>query len=441
MSEQNWGVNRPDAGMWWAPQVAEQQNFQHNMHMGQQLQQEVVMSTASQSQHLFSYKMASSFENQSSNVSNSSPVGAAGIREYDYRAGGGNPTMNMPASGAQWWYPPSSMDNMHSQNASQTMAPVPPTSQTDSQNAQEAVARQQQEAVQRHQQHLDQRQQEALQRHQQEVIHRHQQEAIQRHHQEQQRQAEHALQQHIEAQQRHLNNHYQQPVLQQHQQIQPHIQTKGRMPRSKADARPRGRMTAYAFFVQTCREEHKKKHPEENVVFAEFSRKCADRWKTMSDKEKKRFHEMAETDKKRYDTEMQNYTPPKGEKQVRGKKRKQIKDPNAPKRSLSAFFWFSNDERGKVKAQNPEYGVGDIAKELGRRWADATQETKKKFEDLADKDKARYEKEMTAYKKRNNAVFQQQQQQQVVQQQQQQMIVPEMAEDDDDDEVDEEDDD
>jgi len=47
----------------------------------------------------------------------------------------------------------------------------------------------------------------------------------------------------------------------------------------KVDAKPRGRMTAYAFFVQTCREEHKKKHPEENVVFAEFSKKCAERWK------------------------------------------------------------------------------------------------------------------------------------------------------------------
>ncbi|ENN80368.1 hypothetical protein YQE_03203, partial [Dendroctonus ponderosae] len=180
-------------------------------------------------------------------------------------------------------------------------------------------------------------------------------------------------------------------VLQQHQQI---LQPKGRMPK-KGDSKPRGRMTAYAFFVQTCREEHKKKHPEENVVFAEFSKKCAERWKTMLDKEKKRFHEMAETDKKRYDTEMQSYTPPKGEKQ-RGKKRKQIKDPNAPKRSLSAFFWFSNDERGKVKAQNPEYGVGDIAKELGRRWADADPEVRSKFEALADKDKIRYEKALAA---------------------------------------------
>ncbi|KAL5240412.1 hypothetical protein ACI65C_007822 [Semiaphis heraclei] len=61
---------------------------------------------------------------------------------------------------------------------------------------------------------------------------------------------------------------------------------RGKMPRGKgSDAKPRGRMTAYAFFVQTCREEHKKKHPDENVIFAEFSKKCAERWKvdTISD--------------------------------------------------------------------------------------------------------------------------------------------------------------
>ncbi|KAJ1525784.1 hypothetical protein ONE63_008988 [Megalurothrips usitatus] len=170
----------------------------------------------------------------------------------------------------------------------------------------------------------------------------------------------------------------------------------GRMPRK--DAKPRGRMTAYAFFVQTCREEHKKQHPEENVVFAEFSKKCAERWKTMHDKEKRRFHEMAEKDKKRYDTEMQDYVPPVGDK--RGKKRKQIKDPNAPKRSLSAFFWFCNDERGKVKAANPEMTVGEIAKELGRRWSDISPELKSKYEQMAEKDKARYERDMTAYKKK-----------------------------------------
>lgn len=170
------------------------------------------------------------------------------------------------------------------------------------------------------------------------------------------------------------------------------------MPRGgKNDAKPRGRMTAYAYFVQTCREEHKKKHPDENVVFSEFSRKCAERWKTISEKEKKRFQDMAERDKKRYELEMQDYVPAKGEK-GRGKKRRHTKDPNAPKRSLSAFFWFCNDERPKVKGMNPEFGIGDVAKVLGRMWSEAEPDTKRKYEAMAERDKARYERDMSAYK-------------------------------------------
>lgn len=43
--------------------------------------------------------------------------------------------------------------------------------------------------------------------------------------------------------------------------------------------KPRGKMSSYAYFVQTCREEHKKKHPEASVNFSEFSKKCSERWK------------------------------------------------------------------------------------------------------------------------------------------------------------------
>ncbi|EDL26576.1 mCG10155, isoform CRA_c [Mus musculus] len=76
--------------------------------------------------------------------------------------------------------------------------------------------------------------------------------------------------------------------------------------------KPKGKMSAYAFFVQTCREEHKKKNPEVPVNFAEFSKKCSERWKTMSSKEKSKFDEMAKADKVRYDREMKDYGPAKG---------------------------------------------------------------------------------------------------------------------------------
>lgn len=160
--------------------------------------------------------------------------------------------------------------------------------------------------------------------------------------------------------------------------------------------KPRGKMSSYAFFVQTCREEHRKKHPSDKVQFAEFSKKCAEKWKTMGPKEKKRFEEMAEKDKARYDREMSTYDPPGG-MEGKGKKRKRTKDPNAPKRALSAFFFFCNEERPAVRKVLPEgSGVGDVAKELGKRWEQVKERSR--FETLAAGDRARYEKEMAIYK-------------------------------------------
>jgi len=86
-------------------------------------------------------------------------------------------------------------------------------------------------------------------------------------------------------------------------------------------------------------------------------------------------------------------------------KKKRTKDPNAPKRAMSAFFWFCNDERSKVRDLNPKWTVGDVAKELAKKWAAVTSAQKSKYEALAAKDKARYEKESTAYKnKKSKAV-------------------------------------
>ncbi|ELW69479.1 High mobility group protein B1 [Tupaia chinensis] len=117
-------------------------------------------------------------------------------------------------------------------------------------------------------------------------------------------------------------------------------------------------MSSYAFFVKTCQEEHKKKHPDASVNFSEFSKKCSERWKTMSAKEKGKFGDVAKADKARYEREMKTYIPPKGET------KKKSKDPNAPKRPPSAFFLFSSEYRPKIKGDHPGLSIGDVAKKL-----------------------------------------------------------------------------
>ncbi|XP_034971871.1 high mobility group protein B1 [Zootoca vivipara] len=156
--------------------------------------------------------------------------------------------------------------------------------------------------------------------------------------------------------------------------------------------KPRGKMSSYAYFVQTCREEHKKKHPEASVNFSEFSKKCSERWKTMSAKEKGKFEDMARADKVRYEREMESYIPPKGET------KKKFKDPNAPKRPPSAFFLFCSEYRPKIKGEHPGLSIGDVAKKLGEMWNNTSANDKQPFEKKASKLKEKYEKDVAAYR-------------------------------------------
>ncbi|XP_015794878.1 non-histone chromosomal protein 6-like [Tetranychus urticae] len=81
------------------------------------------------------------------------------------------------------------------------------------------------------------------------------------------------------------------------------------------------------------------------------------------------------------------------------------KDPNAPKRPLSAFFWFSKEFRSKIKSEISDGGVTEVAKELGKRWAKMDEKAKAKYVSLADKDKERYERESAGYKGKKSKVM------------------------------------
>uniref|UniRef100_A0A915CVU5 HMG box domain-containing protein n=1 Tax=Ditylenchus dipsaci TaxID=166011 RepID=A0A915CVU5_9BILA len=138
-------------------------------------------------------------------------------------------------------------------------------------------------------------------------------------------------------------------------------------------------------------------YPDESVQVTEISKRCSDKWKTMSDDEKKRFFELAQKDAERYQAEVQAYG---GEDAVK-KKRRQKKDPNAPKKALSAFFFFSNEKRSMVQQEHPEFKVGQIAQELGKYWKALTDEQRQVYERRAAEDKARYDEEMRIFRQQN----------------------------------------
>ena len=75
------------------------------------------------------------------------------------------------------------------------------------------------------------------------------------------------------------------------------------------------------------------------------------------------------------------------------------KDEKAPKRGMSAYFMFAGDNRQRVKQQNPELKIGQIAKLLSEEWKVLNAKKKKKYSDKADKAMKEYKDKMEEHKK------------------------------------------
>lgn len=78
------------------------------------------------------------------------------------------------------------------------------------------------------------------------------------------------------------------------------------------------------------------------------------------------------------------------------KKSKKDRDENAPKRAQSGYMIWFNENREKIKKDNPGIKVTDIAKKAGELWS--TLKDKTEWEGKAAKEKERYNKEMEEYK-------------------------------------------
>lgn len=85
------------------------------------------------------------------------------------------------------------------------------------------------------------------------------------------------------------------------------------------------------------------------------------------------------------------------------KKARKTKDKDAPKRGMSAYMFFSQEIREKVKEEKPDLAFAEMGREVGQRWKDLSAEDKKPYEERAAQDKTRYEEEMAAYREKQGA--------------------------------------
>lgn len=142
---------------------------------------------------------------------------------------------------------------------------------------------------------------------------------------------------------------------------------------------PRKPQSAYLIFCNENRGLVKEQNPE--IVATDVMRKLSEMWKEVkADKKKSQLYmKKAERAREEYLKQMEEYTPPPGF----GKK----KEPKV-KRPPTGYILYCNDNRPRVKEDNPEFKTTDIMRELGKLWTDLDAETKQAYLDRASEAKA-----------------------------------------------------
>nr|XP_014353403.1 PREDICTED: FACT complex subunit SSRP1 [Latimeria chalumnae] len=90
----------------------------------------------------------------------------------------------------------------------------------------------------------------------------------------------------------------------------------------------------------------------------------------------------------------------KPHKKAEGKK---AKDPQAPKRPMSAYMLWLNANREKIKSDNPGISITDLSKKAGELWKGMTKDKKEEWDRKAEIAKKDYEKAMKEYKESGGA--------------------------------------
>eukprot|EP00566_Odontella_aurita_P012505 CAMPEP_0113589932 /NCGR_PEP_ID=MMETSP0015_2-20120614/36374_1 /TAXON_ID=2838 /ORGANISM="Odontella" /LENGTH=479 /DNA_ID=CAMNT_0000496029 /DNA_START=1168 /DNA_END=2607 /DNA_ORIENTATION=- /assembly_acc=CAM_ASM_000160 len=163
----------------------------------------------------------------------------------------------------------------------------------------------------------------------------------------------------------------------------------------KAPQAPRRFKSSYIMFFTSMQDEVKAELKGEaeadgkNVAAAttvtEVSKRSAEKWRNLPPEDRSFWEDKAAKDKQRYMREKATYT---GPWQVPYKRAK--KDPSAPKRPMSAFLYFSQDRRKKIKAKNPGMKNTEISQVLGQMWRNASDEEKRPHTEIEEVERAKY---------------------------------------------------
>jgi hypothetical protein len=169
---------------------------------------------------------------------------------------------------------------------------------------------------------------------------------------------------------------------------------------------PKRPMSAFFQWANKTRPSIMKEHPEWGV--AEIGKKLGSMWKKVPKSEVEEFQVKYDKAKKVFDGKMEKYK--KGANyrkfqtellawKIHVTKKPFGADPNAPKRSLSAYMLYAASVRDQIIKENPEITAAEVMKEQSVWWKALSEAQRKPWNDKAATAKAKYDKQLAKYQK------------------------------------------
>jgi len=118
-------------------------------------------------------------------------------------------------------------------------------------------------------------------------------------------------------------------------------------------------------------------------------------WGKLTDKAKAPYEKKAAAAKEAYSKALEAFKAKGGvvvNRVKKDKKEKKQRDPNAPKRPLSGYMFFMQENRAKIVKRMPEgYKITEVAVEAGKEWTALSDAKKAPYLQMAQKAKAAYD--------------------------------------------------
>lgn len=158
---------------------------------------------------------------------------------------------------------------------------------------------------------------------------------------------------------------------------------------------PKGKRSSYILFSQQFRASVVEENPDMSI--GDIGREIGRMWKELDTEEKKHFKRQAEADKERYQREYAEFLAnhPEISELKKSAPKKTSTKVIAPRK---AFQIFSKEQRPLIKKtmtdENSETpSESDLKKRIKEEFDSLEEDERKKYDDLADEDKIRYERE------------------------------------------------